>query len=121
MKIYKNTHFNRWQSKNKITNITIIQAVEEMEKGLIDADLGGNLYKKRIAKAGMGKRGGYRTIVAMKQQMGWFFLFGFAKNEADNIDDKELVALKEYTNEYLFVNLTELLKLKEIIEVIDNE
>ncbi len=53
--------------------------------------------------------------------MGWFFLFGFAKNEADNIDDKELVALKEYTNEYLFVNLTELLKLKEIIEVIDNE
>lgn len=50
MKIYKNTHFNRWQSKNKITNITIIQAVEEMEKGLIDADLGGSLYKKELLK-----------------------------------------------------------------------
>lgn len=121
MKIYKNTQFNRWQNKNKISDTTIIKAIEEMEKGLIDADLGGNLFKKRIAKAGMGKRGGYRTIVAMKQKMGWFFLFGFGKNEVENIESKELIALKEYANEYLFVHLKELLKLKEIIEVVNHE
>jgi len=121
MKIYKNTQFNRWQNKNKISDTTIIKAIEEMEKGLIDADLGGNLFKKRIAKAGMGKRGGYRTIVAMKQKMGWVFLFGFGKNEVENIESKELIALKEYANEYLFVHLKELLKLKEIIEVVNHE
>jgi hypothetical protein len=121
MKIYKNVQFKRWQSKNKIPNTIIIKAIEEMEYGLIDAELGGNLFKKRIAKAGSGKRGGYRTIVAMKQTIGWIFLLGFSKNESDNIDDKELIALKEYANKYLFVHLTELLKIKEIIEVLNNE
>jgi hypothetical protein len=32
-----------------------------MESGLIDADLGGLLYKKRVARPDSGKRGGYRT------------------------------------------------------------
>ena len=59
--------------------------------------------------------------IAMKQTYGWVFLFGFSKNESDNISDKELIALKEYTNDYLFANFYELLKIKEIIEVIDNE
>ncbi|MBP9723085.1 MAG: type II toxin-antitoxin system RelE/ParE family toxin [Gammaproteobacteria bacterium] len=121
MKIYKNKQFKRWQSKNKISDTVIIKAIEEMENGLIDADLGGNLFKKRIAKAGMGKCGGYRTIVAMKQSTGWIFLFGFSKNESENINSKELTALKEYANDYLFVHLEELLKLEEIIEVLINE
>lgn len=118
MKIYKNTQFNRWQHKNRITDSVIIKAVEEMENGLVEVELGGNLFKKRIAKAGMGKRGGYRTIVAMKQAIGWFFLVGFSKNESDNISSKELIALKEYANDYLFVNLAKLLKIKEIVEVV---
>lgn len=121
MKIYKNNQFKRWQSRNKIHDKVIIKAINEMENGLIDADLGGNLFKKRIAKAGMGKRGGYRTIVAMKQATGWFFLFGFSKNESENIDSKELTALKEYANDYLFLHLAELLKLEEIIEVLNDE
>ena len=50
MKIYKNNQFKRWQSKNKIPDTVIIKAIAEMENGLIDADLGGNLFKKRIAK-----------------------------------------------------------------------
>jgi hypothetical protein len=121
MKIYKNNQFKRWQSKNKIPDTVIIKAIAEMENGLIDADLGGNLFKKRIAKAGMGKRGGYRTIVAMKQSMGWFFVFGFGKSESENIDNKELMALKEYANDYLFLHLAELLKFEEIIEVLNDE
>ena len=121
MKIYKNKQFIRWQNKNKISNSLIIQAIEEMENGLVYADLGGSLFKKRIAKPGQGKSGGYRTIVAMKQVFGWVFLFGFSKNESDNISSKELIALKEYTNDYLFVNFIELLKIEEIIEVLNDE
>ena len=118
MKIYKNVQFRRWQTKNKMSDTILVKAVEEMESGLIDADLGGNIFKKRVAKAGMGKRGGYRTIVAMKQSMGWFFLFGFSKSENENIDNHELKAIKEYANDYLFVHLEKLLELEEIIEVI---
>lgn len=92
-----------------------------MEAGLIDAELGGNLFKKRIAKSGMGKSGGYRTIVAMKQTKCWFYLVGFSKNESDNIDKKELLALKEYVNDYLFKHLMKLLELNEIIEVENHE
>lgn len=121
MKVYKNIAFNKWQIKNKISDEVIIKAIQEMNNGLIDADLGGDLFKKRIARNGMGKRGGYRTIVAMKKATGWFFLVGFSKNESDNIDKKELFALKEYVNDYLFKHLSELLKLKEIIEVMNYE
>jgi hypothetical protein len=48
-------------------------------------------------------------------------VFGFGKSESDNIDNKELMALKEYANDYLFLHLAELLKLKEIIEVLNDE
>jgi hypothetical protein len=37
-----------------------------MAGGLIDADLGGHVVKKRVALPGQGKRGGARTIVATK-------------------------------------------------------
>jgi hypothetical protein len=37
-----------------------------MEQGLIDADLGGGLFKKRIALPGRGKSGGARTLIATK-------------------------------------------------------
>jgi len=38
--------------------------VVEIQKGLIDARLGGGLIKKRVARSGHGKRGGYRVILA---------------------------------------------------------
>jgi hypothetical protein len=35
-----------------------------MANGLIDADLGGGIVKKRIALPGQGKRGSTRTLLA---------------------------------------------------------
>ena len=116
-KIYKNTKFTKWQRKNKIPDSLLIEAVEEMENGLIDAKLGGNLFKKRIAKAGMGKSGGYRTIVASKQLIGWVFIFGFEKNEADNINQATLAAYKDYINTVLFPNFKDFINSNLIIEV----
>lgn len=37
---------------------------DEMERGLIDADLGGHVVKKRVAIGGRGKSGGVRTLLA---------------------------------------------------------
>ncbi|MYD76645.1 MAG: type II toxin-antitoxin system RelE/ParE family toxin [Gammaproteobacteria bacterium] len=76
-------------------------AVSEMVQGLIDADLGGGILKKRIAIFGRGKRGGARTIVATRMTDRWFFLYGFEKNEKSNIDKDELKALQELAKQYL--------------------
>lgn len=78
----------------------LIKAVKEAENGMIDADLGGGLIKKRIARVGGGKRGGYRTIVAYQRGARAFFLYGFSKNKMDNIDDRDLADLKTLARVY---------------------
>lgn len=86
--------FKRWARKEKLGEEELVEAVEEIEDGLIDAELGGNLIKKRIARSGQGKSGGFRTILAYKTEEKAFFIYGFSKNEKDNISSKELKALK---------------------------
>jgi len=61
-----------------------------MAAGLIDAELGGRVYKKRIPLPGRGTRGGARTLIGSDLGDRWFFLFGFENNEWDNIDAREL-------------------------------
>jgi hypothetical protein len=60
-----------------------------MRRGLVNADLGGGLLKKRIARPGAGKSGGYRTLLASNRRDRWIFLFGFGKNELENIDNDD--------------------------------
>ena len=59
MAIYKTRWFDRWARKQGLTTPSLCAAVREMTKGLFDADLSGNLFKKRIARPGQGKRGGF--------------------------------------------------------------
>ena len=66
-----------------------------MAAGLYEADLGGGLFKKQIARQGHGKRSGFRTLVATNKANRWFFVFGFPKNERSNIDKDEEGALKK--------------------------
>ena len=66
------------------------EAIERAERGLIDADLGGGVIKQRIARPNEGKSGGYRTLVLFRAQERAFFVFGFAKNELDNISAADL-------------------------------
>jgi hypothetical protein len=87
--------FARWMRKSQVTNADIVGAAQEMMLGLIDANLGGHLVKKRVAIRGRGKSAGARTIVATKFEQRWVFLFGFEKNERSNIDASELKVLQE--------------------------
>lgn len=64
-----------------------------MEHGLIDADLGGRLYKKRVPGAGCGKSRGYRTLLSARIGTRYVFLHGFSKSEQSNISLKEKQAL----------------------------
>jgi hypothetical protein len=99
---------------------SLLAAVEEMDAGLIDAELGGHVVKKRVALTGRGKRGGARTLVVYQQDDKAFFVYGFAKNERANISAKELKALKLLANELLRYSrpaLIKAIKAGELIEV----
>ncbi len=98
---FKTKYFSRWMRKTELTDKALGKAVKEMAQGLIDADLGSGVVKKRIGLAGRGKRGGARTLVATNKENRWFFLFGFEKKERANIQDDELEALQEIAKELL--------------------
>lgn len=95
MAIYKTRWFDRWARKQGLTMPSLCAAVREMTAGLYEADLGGGLLKKRIARPGQGKSGGFRTLVATNKGNRWIFVFGFQKNERSNIDKDEEEALKK--------------------------
>jgi len=99
-------------------------AVAEIEKGLIDADLGGHVIKKRVALVGRGKSGGARTLLAYRVEDKAFFVYGFAKNARSNIKPDELKALKMFAAELLDYSNKELDKAVEkrvLIEVSNDE
>jgi hypothetical protein len=84
--------------KTELTDNTLTNAVKEMEQGLIDAELGGQIYKKRVPLPHRGKSGSTRTIVASNMGTRWFFMYGFEKNDKENITSEELDSLKEYAH-----------------------
>jgi len=100
-RIFKTRHFSRWMRKTDLSDPALCAAVLEMERGLIDADLGGGVVKKRVALPGRGKSGGVRTLVATNKGNRWFFVFGFEKNERPNVTAKELEALQKIAADLL--------------------
>ena len=101
MSVYKTRWFDRWARKEGLASSSLCAAVREMTHGLIDADLGSGLVKKRIGRPGQGKSGGYRTLVATNKGNRWMFVFGFAKNLRGNIDKDETEALKKLAEQLL--------------------
>jgi len=80
--------------KTELADAALCRAVEERVAGLIDADLGGGVVKKRVGLGGRGKRGGARTLIATNKGTRWFFVFGFEKNERASVSDDELEGLQ---------------------------
>lgn len=121
MRVFKTKWFTKWSLKEELSDKILLQAIKEMEQGLVDANLGSNVYKKRVAKAGKGKSGSTRTIIAFKINDKAFFMYGFSKNEKDNINNKELEAFKILSNDVLNYSdekITRLLVTKELVEVL---
>ena len=77
-------------------------------KAFWTANLGGGVYKMRIARSGEGKAGGYRIIVFFRSEERTFYVYGFAKSDRANISDKELKAYKEAAREYFSMTLAQL-------------
>lgn len=99
--VFKTRYFARWMRKTDLTDQALCEAVAEMSRGLVDADLGGGVVKKRVGLAGRGKRSGARTLVATNKGNRWFFVFGFEKSERANISSDELAALQDLAADLL--------------------
>ena len=100
-RVFRTRYFARWMRKTELSDEALYSAVIEMTQGLIDADLGGGIFKKRVGLSGRGKRGGARTLVATNKGNRWIFVYGFEKNDRANISDGELEALKDIAAELL--------------------
>ena len=101
VRVFKNKAFRRFARKNGISDKASCEAIQDAERGLIAAGLGGGVIKQRIARPGQGKSGGFRTMILYKAGTRAFFVHGFAKNERDNIRNDELAALKKLASESL--------------------
>ena len=95
MRIFKSKWFQRFARKESIEDTTLKKAVDRAEQGRIDADLGGEVLKQRIARPGQGKSKGYRTILFFRRGERAFFMYGFAKNQLGNISADEEKQFKE--------------------------
>lgn len=124
VRIFKTIPFHRWATTEGLSDDALAKAAAEIESGLVDARLGGFLVKKRIARAGAGKRGGYRTILAHRQEsrLGarMFFLVGYAKNEKDDLHPKERDALIAAGDVYMKLSEADLdraVSMRKLLEV----
>lgn len=124
MNAFKRKDFARWQAGENLPDTVLCKAVREMEAGLIDADLGGCLYKKRVARPGAGKSGGYRTLLSARIGGRYVFLHGFPKNDKANITPEEKKALQFAGKVFLELsaeNLAKALQSGVLVEVCCDE
>ena len=122
MRIFKSRWFQRFARKERITDAVLCEAVGRAEKGQVDADLGGEVIKQRIARPGQGRSKGYRAIIYFRRGANAFLVYGFAKSQRGNIDDDEVEEFKEAAKHVLALTekqLTELLKNGDFVEVED--
>ena len=120
MRVFKNREFSKWAAREGVPDSVLRKVVTEMERGLVGVNLGGQVFKKRVAFSDRGKSSGARTLVAYRIGSRAFFIYGFAKNVKDNIKADELKALKVSADMFLNYNneeLNQLVKAGTLIKV----
>ena len=121
MRIFKSSWFAKFADKKGITNASLKTLVDDtLEQDLADADLGGNVYKIRLARDGKGKSGGYRVIVFYKSENKTFFYYAYPKSVLSNISEKELRNFKRVSKGYFSMTEEQIamaVKIGEIIEI----
>jgi len=96
------------------------EAVNQLEAGQADANLGSNVYKLRIARSGEGKSGGYRLIVLFRNEERTFYIYGYTKSNRSNISEKELRSFKLASKKYFMMtdeHIDIAVKNDELIEI----
>ena len=105
MNAFESRWFKRWSKKNGLKKADLLDALERTINGSGVVNLGGNIYKIRVAKNGQGRSGGFRTILIFKKGKRSLFIYGFEKNDQDNIDKATLADYKKFA--VTFLNYTD--------------
>jgi len=124
MAVFQTRWFSRWARKQGLSAKALCAAVAEIQQGLYETNLGGGLVKKRVARPGQGKSGGFRTLIATNRGDRWVFVFGFPKNVRSNIDQTEEAALKLLSAKLLALSVRDLrtaVEAGELLEVTCDE
>jgi hypothetical protein len=125
LRVFMTKVFARFARKERLDDQRLCETIARARRGLIDADLGGGLIKQRVARQGSGRSGGYRTVIAYRAAQRSVFIYGFGKNERDNIDQTELDDLKKLAKillGYSDLQIATALEMTELREVrCDNE
>jgi hypothetical protein len=124
MSVYLTKEFARFARKDRLSVKALLKAARDVAEGKFDADLGGGVFKQRVARGGGGKSGGFRTILFFKAGRHTFFAYGFAKSERANVSAKELKALKALAEELFAYSPTQIAaaeKAGELIELVDDD
>jgi hypothetical protein len=119
MTVYATREFARFARKAGLHDAKLLQAAEDVAKGNYDADLGGGVYKQRVARDGGGKSGGFRTIILFKVGGHCFFAYGFAKSDKANISEGPLKALKRLADLFLGYSDAQCLAAKSVGELVE--
>lgn len=124
MWLYATKEFTRFARRNRIDDDALCDAAKRAGRGLVDADLRAGLIKQRVPCKGQGRRGGFRVLAAFRPGHRCVLLYGFPKNERDDVEDDELGRWHEVATAYLQsgpYELEELIRADELREVLCDE
>lgn len=116
LRVFASKPFMRFARKFGIEDKELWEAVS----GEFDADLGGGVFKFRLARDGEGASGGARAIVAMKIGLRVVLMYGFEKKDLANIKSDELRAYRKAAKVYLRYSqeqMTTIVREKALVEI----
>lgn len=88
-RFYLSKEFARLARRAGVDDEAMQSAITRAEQGTIDADLGGNLIKQRVARPNQGRSGGFRTVLAYRRGKRAVFLHLFDKGRQSNLTSIE--------------------------------
>lgn len=111
--------------KERLPDAVLCKPARQVLAGTLgtgEADLGAGLFKKRLARLGGGKSGGYRAIVAYRppHMDRVLVAYAFAKNAASTLTPQGHEALSRVAQAFVAANdeqLAELLASRDVTEV----
>ena len=104
MKKLKTKWFNKWAKKQKISDAKLLITIVDMQNNLSSVNLGGELFKVRVASENSGKSSAYRTIVVYREDDRAVIVYGFMKKERENLSSDELKSFKILSKDILKLN-----------------
>jgi hypothetical protein len=116
LRVFATKPFLRFAQGFGIRDVELWQAVNQD----CDADLGGGVFKFRLARQGEGSSSGARAIVAMKVGRRVVLMFGFEKKDMANIKPDELREFRRAARIYLAYSeeeMTAIVRKKALLEI----